>query len=170
MTQSRSDSGVYTGLPSASLTSRDFCQISCSQRSTTPSWFCRPFTAKKPQKSGQDVECRTAHAHSDIHHLVRLHPDTPHQCVSAQCGFRFSSASSSIRSLRSVIDLRRAVSPLACCRCSRCCSFRDESSDSPSNALRSSQTHETGFKCPSGHGRREKRLQRLSGGQARRYP
>ncbi|SPZ99405.1 Uncharacterised protein [Shigella flexneri] len=37
-----------------------------------------------------------------------LHPDTPHQCVSAQCGFRFSSASSSIRSLRSVIDLRRA--------------------------------------------------------------
>ena len=45
-----------------------------------------------------------------------LHPDTPHQCVSAQCGFRFSSASSSIRSLRSVIDLRRAVSPLACCR------------------------------------------------------
>ena len=37
----------------------------------------------------------------------RLHPDTPHQCVSAQCGFRFSSASSSIRSLRSVIDLRQ---------------------------------------------------------------
>ena len=34
----------------------------------------------------------------------------------------------------------------------------------------SSQTHETGFKCPSGHGRREKRLQRVSGGQARRYP
>ena len=46
----------------------------------------------------------------------------------------------------------------------------DESSDSPSNALRSSQTHEAGFKCPSGHGRREKRLQSVSGGQARRYP
>ena len=45
-----------------------------------------------------------------------LHPDTPHPCVSAQCNFRFSSASSSIRSLRSVIDLRRAGSPLACCR------------------------------------------------------
>ncbi|NPM43332.1 hypothetical protein HC468_25890, partial [Escherichia coli] len=35
-----------------------------------------------------------------------LRPDTPYQCVRAQCGFRFSSASSSIRSLRSVIDLR----------------------------------------------------------------
>ena len=34
----------------------------------------------------------------------------------------------------------------------------------------SSQTHEAGFKCPSGHGRREKRLQSVSGGQARRYP
>ena len=29
-------------------------------------------------------------------------PDTPHQCVRAQCGFRFSSASSPTRSLRSV--------------------------------------------------------------------
>ena len=28
-----------------------------------------------------------------------LHPDTPHQCVRAQCGFRFSSASSPTRSL-----------------------------------------------------------------------
>ena len=33
--------------------------------------------------------------------------------------------------------------------------FGDESPDSSSNALRSSQAHETGFKCPSGHGRRE---------------
>ncbi|MFA2086750.1 hypothetical protein ACD952_25705, partial [Escherichia coli] len=31
-----------------------------------------------------------------------LHPDTQHLCVSAQCGFRFSSASSPTRSLRSV--------------------------------------------------------------------
>ncbi|MEX5207851.1 hypothetical protein P0248_24885, partial [Citrobacter freundii] len=31
-----------------------------------------------------------------------LRPDTPHQCVRAQCGFRFSSASSPTRSLRSV--------------------------------------------------------------------
>ncbi|WP_251002688.1 hypothetical protein [Escherichia coli] len=28
-----------------------------------------------------------------------LRPDTPHQCVRAQCGFRFSSASSPTRSL-----------------------------------------------------------------------
>ncbi|EOZ2300812.1 TPA: hypothetical protein ACNPTI_004926, partial [Escherichia coli] len=53
---------------SASLTSRDFCQISCSQRSTTPSWFCRPFTAKKPQKSGQDVHL------SDRAHAIRQMP------------------------------------------------------------------------------------------------
>ena len=83
-----------------------------------------------------------------------LHPDTPHQCVSAQCGFRFSSASSSIRSLRSVIDLASGIT-------SRMLSvipvlfFGDESPDSPSNALKSSQTHETGFRCPPGHGRRE---------------
>ena len=32
-----------------------------------------------------------------------LRPDTPHQCVRAQCGFRFSSASSPTRSLRSVV-------------------------------------------------------------------
>ncbi|MCD4231299.1 hypothetical protein KX394_24580, partial [Escherichia coli] len=32
-----------------------------------------------------------------------LHPDTPHQCVRAQCNFRFSSASSPTRSLRSVV-------------------------------------------------------------------
>lgn len=31
-----------------------------------------------------------------------LRPDTPHQCVRAQCGFRFTSASSPTRSLRSV--------------------------------------------------------------------
>ena len=85
-----------------------------------------------------------------------LHPDTPHQCVSAQCNFRFSSASSPTRSLRSVagaaasgiISRMLSVIPLLFF-------FGDESSDSPSNALSSSQTHETGFKCPSGHGRRE---------------
>ncbi|MGC6612063.1 hypothetical protein ACP0GZ_26430, partial [Escherichia coli] len=31
-----------------------------------------------------------------------LRPDTPYHCVRAQCGFRFSSASSPTRSLRSV--------------------------------------------------------------------
>ncbi len=31
-----------------------------------------------------------------------IRPDTPHQCVRAQCGFRFTSASSPTRSLRSV--------------------------------------------------------------------
>jgi hypothetical protein len=48
--------------------------------------------------------------------------------------------------------------------------FRGGSPDSHSDALRSPQTHETGFKCPLGHGRREKCLQRLSGGLARRSP
>ena len=66
--------------------------------------------------------------------------------------FRFLAHSlTNVRSL----GLRRAVPPLACYRWFRCCSFGDESPDSSSNALRSSQTHETGFKCPSGHGRRE---------------
>src|SRR5699024_9082623 len=37
-------------------------------------------------------------------------------------------------------------------------------------SVRGFPEHETGSKCPSGHGRREKRLQRVSGGQARRYP
>ncbi|HFO0130656.1 TPA: hypothetical protein ACHH6L_005056 [Escherichia coli] len=35
-------------------------------------------------------------------YLVRAAPRHPHQCVRAQCGFRFSSASSPTRSLRSV--------------------------------------------------------------------
>ncbi len=107
-------------------------------------------------KSGKimaDEACRGVSQYTLRYRYVTwsgLHPDTPHPCVSAQCNFRFSSASSSIRSLRSVIDLRRAGSPLACCRLSRCCSFGDESSDSPSNTLRSSQTHETGLNARQG--------------------
>ena len=97
-------------------------------------------------------------------------PDTPHQCVSAQCNFRFSSASSPTRSLRSVAGAAASGIISRMLSVIRCCSFGDESSDSPSNALSSSQTHETGFKCPSGHGRREKRLQSVSGGQARHTP
>ncbi len=79
-----------------------------------------------------------------------------HDTIASTCSmwfpvlFRFLAHSlTNVRSL----GLRRAVPPLACCRGFRCCSFGDKSSDSPSNALRSSQTHETGFKCPSGHGR-----------------
>ncbi len=54
LTQSRSDSGVYTGYP-ASLASRDGCLIQRSPRSTVPSCVRHPLTAKTPQKSGQDV-------------------------------------------------------------------------------------------------------------------
>ena len=89
-------------------------------------------------------------------------PDTPYQCVRAQCGFLFSSASSPTRSLTfgrwgcgERCHLSHAVGDSAVVL------FGDESSDSPSNALRSSQTHEAGFKCPSGHGRREKRTERF---------
>ena len=98
-----------------------------------------------------------------------LHPDTPHQCVSAQCGFRFSSASSSIRSLRSVIDLRRAGSLSHVVGDPGVVLLGMSRQIAPQTRSKSSQTHETGFRCPPGHGRREKRLQRLSGGQARRY-
>ena len=100
-----------------------------------------------------------------------LRPDTPHQCVRAQCGFRFSSASSPTRSLtfgrwgcgerchlsHVVGDSAVVLSGIS----------RQIALQTRSEALRRTKR---GFKCPSGHGRREKRLQSVSGGQARRYP
>ncbi|MBW1155265.1 hypothetical protein, partial [Escherichia coli] len=79
--------------------------------------FCRPFTVNPRRNRDRMCKCNTV-TRDDIPFAIwsGLRPDTPYQCVRAQCGFRFSSASSSIRSLRSVIDLRRAGSPLACCR------------------------------------------------------
>ena len=66
----------------------------------------RVFAVRSPLKRlrNRDRMCNriTAHARRYDYHLVRAsprHPDTPHQCVSAQCGFRFSSASSPTRSL-----------------------------------------------------------------------
>ena len=133
--------------------------------------FCRPFTVKLRRNRDRMCKCNTV-TRDDIPFAIwsGLHPDTPHQCVRAQCGFRFSSASSPTRSLTfgrwgcgerchlsHIVDDPDLISG-------------DRVAGHLSNALRASQTHETGSKCPSGHGRREKRLQRVSGGQARRYP
>ena len=131
------------------------------------------FAARSPLNSaGQDVFLvHRQHAVSDAKtSRSGLHPDTQHQCVRAQCGFRFSSASSPTRSL--------AFGRWGCGeRCHLPHVVGDSavvlSGMSRQIALKRSQKlsdARNGFKCPSGHGRREKRLQRLSGGQARRYP
>ena len=85
-----------------------------------------------------------------------LRPDTPHQCVRAQCGFRFSSASSPTRSLtfgrwgcgerchlsHVVGDSAVALSGMS----------RQIAPQTRSEALRRTKRV---LKCPSGHGRRE---------------
>ena len=90
---------MYTN-SSASLTSCDFCQISRSQRSTTPSWFAVRSPLKRLRNRDRMCKCNTV-TRDDIPFAIwsGLRPDTPHQCVRAQCGFRFSSASSPTRSL-----------------------------------------------------------------------
>ena len=137
--------------------------------------FCRPFTVKLRRNRDRMCKCNTV-TRDDIPFAIwsGLRPDTPYQCVRAQCGFRFSSASSPTRSLT-----------FGRWGCGERCHLSHVNGDSAvvlsgmsrqialqtlSDALRRSQTHETGFKCPSGHERREKRLQRVLGGQARRYP
>ena len=62
--------------------------------------FCRPFTVKLRRNRDRMCKCNTV-TRDDIPFAIwsGLHPDTPHQCVRAQCGFRFSSASSPTRSL-----------------------------------------------------------------------
>lgn len=134
----------------------------------------RVFAVRSPLKRlrNRDRMCNriTAHARRYDYHLVRAsprHPASVRKCsMWLPVLFRFlvdSLATLGHRLAASGITSRMlSVIPG--------CSFGDESPDSPSNALKSSQTHETGFRCPPGHGRREKRLQRLSGGQARRYP
>nr|AYU70371.1 hypothetical protein D0362_00168 [Escherichia coli] len=61
------------------------------------------FAVRSPLKRLRNrdrmCKCNTVTATIFRCHLVRLRPDTPHQCVRAQCGFRFSSASSPTRSL-----------------------------------------------------------------------
>ena len=85
---------------SASLASRDFCQISWFSRSTAPARFCRPFTVNPRRNRDRMCKCNTV-TRDDIPFAIwsGLRPDTPYQCVRAQCGFRFSSASSPTRSL-----------------------------------------------------------------------
>ena len=54
-----------------------------------------------------------------------------HQCVRAQCGFRFPGASSLIRSLRSVMRLWRARPPQSCGKPHHCWAERRKPRESP---------------------------------------
>ena len=69
-------------------------------RSTAPARFCRPFTVNPRRNRDRMCKCNTV-TRDDIPFAIwsGLRPDTPYQCVRAQCGFRFSSASSPTRSL-----------------------------------------------------------------------
>ena len=62
--------------------------------------FCRPFTVNPRRNRDRMCKCNTV-TRDDIPFAIwsELRPDTPYQCVRAQCGFRFSSASSPTRSL-----------------------------------------------------------------------
>ena len=155
---------------SVSLTSRDFCQILRSSRSTAPSCFCRPFTAKTPQKSGRMCNRITAHARRYDYHLVRASPRHPASVRTCLMGlpvlFRF---------------LAHSLTTFGRWGCGERCHLSHVVGDSAvilsgmsrQMALKRAQKlsdARNGLKCPSGHGRRENALQTLSGGQARRYP
>ena len=62
--------------------------------------FCRPFTVNPRRNRDRMCKCNTV-TRDDIPFAIwsGLRPDTPYQCVRAQCGFQFSSASSPTRSL-----------------------------------------------------------------------
>ncbi len=62
--------------------------------------FCRPFTVNPRRNRDRMCKCNTV-TRDDIPFAIwsGLRPATPYQCVRAQCGFRFSSASSPTRSL-----------------------------------------------------------------------
>ena len=99
-----------------------------------------------------------------------LRPDTPHQCVRAQCGFRFSSASSPTRSLtfgrwgcgerchlsHVVGDSAVVLSGIS----------RQIALQTRSEALRRTKRGLNARQGMEG----AQRLQSVSGGQARRYP
>ena len=119
----------------------------------------RVFAVRSPLKRlrNRDRMCNriTAHARRYDYHLVRAsprHPASVRKCsMWLPVLFRFlvdSLATLGHRLVASGITSRMlSVIPVLF--------FGDESPDSPSNALKSSQTHETGFRCPPGHGRRE---------------
>ena len=99
-----------------------------------------------------------------------LRPDTPYQCVRAQCGFRFSSASSPTRSLTfgrwgcgERCHLSHVVGDSAVVLSGM---SRQIALQTRSEALRRTRRGLNARQGMEG----EKRLQSVSGGQARRYP
>ncbi|MCT6497306.1 hypothetical protein, partial [Escherichia coli] len=88
---------------SASLVSRDFARFRALHVQQLDHVFAFRSPLKRPKNRDRMCKCNTV-TRDDIPFAIwsGLRPDTPHQCVRAQCGFRFSSASSPTRSLRSV--------------------------------------------------------------------
>ena len=156
--QSRSDSGVYTNLLYASLASRDFCQIS---------WFHvqqlhRVFAVRSPLKRlrNRDRMCNriTAHARRYDYHLVRAsprHPASVRKCsMWLPVLFRFlvdSLATLGHRLAASRITSHVVGDPgVVLLGMSRQMPLK--------RAQKALQTHETGFRCPPGHGKPRKTL------------
>ena len=119
------------------------------------------FAVRSPLKRlrNQDRMCKcNTVTRNDIPFAIwsELRPDTPYQCVRAQCGFLFSTASSPTRSLTfgrwgcgERCHLSHAVGDSAVVLSGM---SRQIALQTRSEALRRTRR---GFKCPSGHGRRE---------------
>lgn len=101
LTQSRSDSGVYTGLLLwQALPAVIFARFHALNVQQLHHGFAVRSPLKRLRNRDRMCKCNTV-TRDDIPFAIwsGLRPDTPHQCVRAQCGFRFSSASSPTRSL-----------------------------------------------------------------------
>ena len=90
LTQSRSDSGVYTGLPLQASPAVIFARFRGFHVQQLLHVFCRPFTVNPRRNRDRMCKCNTV-TRDDIPFAIwsGLRPDTPYQCVRAQCGFRF---------------------------------------------------------------------------------
>ena len=100
LTQSRSDSGVYTGLPLQASSAMIFVRFLALHVQQLHHVFAVRSPLKRLRNQDRMCKCNTV-TRDDIPFAIwsELRPDTPYQCVRAQCGFLFSSASSPTRSL-----------------------------------------------------------------------
>ena len=91
---------MYTGLPLQASPAVIFARFRGFHVQQLLHVFCRPFTVNPRRNRDRMCKCNTV-TRDDIPFAIwsGLRPDTPYQCVRAQCGFRFSSASSPTRSL-----------------------------------------------------------------------
>ena len=100
LTQSRSDSGVYTGLPLQALPAVIFARFHALNVQQLHHGFAVRSPLKRLRNRDRMCKCNTV-TRDDIPFAIwsGLRPDTPHQCVRAQCGFRFFFRFSPTRSL-----------------------------------------------------------------------